>query len=181
MPRFRKILSVDAETNGLHGQPFAVGAVQSDGGPRAEVYLGRCEIDGPVDPWVQDNVLPALADVPITHQVYDDLLADFARWYDRRAAEDPIVLGHVVCPVEARLFADLVGRLGRDPFSGPFPLHDLASMLLVAGHDPTSADSYVAARGLDLGTGFAGLSPHNPLYDARVAEVAARDLLTPAE
>jgi len=172
------LLSLDAEPNGLLGQPFAIGAVKTstpDAG--IQVYCGRCPIDGPVDPWVAENVLPGLADVPETAGSYPDLLADFARWYDRHSP-GAIVIAHVAWPVEAGLLRDMITVLGRDPFSGPFPLHEVASLLLAAGADPASVDGYNAAHGLDLGEAFGGLGPHHPLYDARAAEVCARHLLT---
>lgn len=172
-----KILSVDAETNGLYGQPFAIGAVCTVGEYTADVYLARCPIPaeyGP-DPWVAANVLPALDDVIQEIADYPSLLADFAAWYDEHS-DGAVVIAHCGVPVEARLFADFVHVLHRDPFSGPFPLHDLATLLYAAGFDPTSADGYWQGWGLDLGPGFAGMSPHNPLYDARAAEVCWRHL-----
>lgn len=173
-----KILSVDVESNGLHGQPFAVGAVCThDTGP-ADVYLARCPIDGPVDPWVAANVLPALDGLPdrfaCDDNPYASFLADFAAWYDDHQDGDPLVIAHVAAPVEARLFADMVRVLHRDPFSGPFPLHDVADLLWAVGADPLNAEAYAADHGLDVGAGFAGLAAHNPLYDARVAELCWR-------
>jgi hypothetical protein len=167
-----KILSVDAETNGLYGQPFVVGAVCTlyDA---ADVYLARCPIDGPVNPWVADNVLPALADVPESQPDYPALLADFARWYDDHI-DGADVIAHCGVPVEARLFADLIHVLGRDPFSGPFPLHDVATLILLGGYDPTSAEVYMRGNGLRVPAAAEGMSAHNPLYDAIVADVVWR-------
>lgn len=169
-----KILSVDAESNGLHGQPFAIGAICTDDDqPTADVFAAKCDIDGPVDPWVLANVTPAL-DGMTEVGPYADLLGDFADWYDAHRT-GATVIAHVAVPVEARLFADMVRILGRDPFSGPFPLHDLATLLYAGGWDPLSADSYIANNGLAVPVA-AGMSPHNPLYDAAVAEVAWRHL-----
>jgi hypothetical protein len=174
-----KILSVDAETNGLHGQPFAIGAICTDDTGTANTYLARCPIDGPTDPWVAANVLPALNGITnrfaADDNPYASMLADFAAWYDHQQDGDPVVIAHVGVPVEARLFADMVRVLGRDPFSGPFPLHDLATLLYAGGWDPLSADNYITRNGLAVPVA-AGMSPHNPLYDAAVAEVAWRHL-----
>jgi hypothetical protein len=169
-----KILSVDAETNGLTGQPFAIGAVCTDDDqPTAEVFAAKCDIDGPVDPWVAANVIPALEGMAEVGP-YVDLLGDFADWFDAHK-DGAVVIAHVGVPVEARLFRDLIALLGRDPFSGPFPLHDLATLLYAGGWNPLSADDYVASNSLDVPIA-AGMSPHNPLYDAAVAEVAWRHL-----
>lgn len=171
------LLSVDAETNGLLGQPFAIGAVKSaSAADIIQVYAARCPIDGPVDPWVAEHVLPGLADLPESMPDYPALLADFARWYDRHSL-DATVIAHVGWPVEAGLLRDMLTRLDRDPFSGPFPLHEVASLLLAAGCDPTSVDEYNADHGLDVGAGFAGFTAHHPLYDARAADVCARHIL----
>jgi hypothetical protein len=171
------LLSVDAETNGLLGQPFAVGAVkttdQDDG--MVQVYYARCPIEGSVDPWVAEHVLPGLPD-PVTMPDYRSLLADFARWYDRHSP-DTAVIAHVAWPVEAGLLRDMLTMLERDPFSGPFPLHEVATLLLAAGHIPSSVDDYNTAHGLSVGSAFIKMSAHHPLYDARAAEVCARHLL----
>jgi hypothetical protein len=172
-----KILSVDVESNGLHGQPFAIGAICTDDSQPTAVYRARCPINGPVDPWVEANVLPALAGMPelfaADDHPYASMLADFAAWFDANK-DGATVIAHCGVPVEARLFADMVGGLDRDPFSGPFPLHDLATLLYAVGADPLSTDGYRAAHGLTLTPAFEGLSPHNPLYDAAVAETCWR-------
>lgn len=169
-----KILSVDVESNGLHGQPFAIGAICTSDTGLLDAYLARCPIDGPVDPWVAANVLPALADAPERWADYANMLRDFAAWYDDQQDGNPLVIAHIAVPVEARLFSDMVRVLNRDPFSGPFPLHDLATLLYAAGHDPTSADAYRTAHGLRMADAYEAMSPHNPLYDAAVAETCWR-------
>lgn len=171
-----KVLSVDAETNGLMGQPFAVGAVYTDSDGHAETYVDRCGVVGEIDPWVLANVIPALdgIDYPPGRR-YVEMLADFAAWFDARK-DGARVIAHVAWPVEARLFTDMIGLLDRDPFSGPFPLHDLATLLYSRGWASISADAYIQDQGLAVPLAE-GLSPHNPLYDAAVAEVAWRSLL----
>jgi hypothetical protein len=174
-----KILSVDAETNGLQGQPFAVGAVCTDDADpgRAEAFIARCGVVGPMDPWVLANVMPALEDVPFDMTTrYVDLLGDFADWFDAHK-DGATVIAHVGVPVEARLFRDMIWFLDRDPFSGPFPLHDLATLLLAAGCDPLSADGYRATRSLRLAPAYEEMSPHNPLYDAAVTAAVWRHLM----
>lgn len=172
-----KILSVDVESNGLHGQPFAIGAIVThDDGVHA-LFEDACIIDGPVDPWVAANVIPVLGTpVPYrgTGHDYPTMLAQFAGWYDDQQDGNPLVIAHVAAPVEARLFADMVHVLGRDPFSGPFPLHDLATLLYAVGADPLSVDGYRTAHGLRMAGAYEEMSPHNPLYDATVAETCWR-------
>jgi len=171
------ICSVDAESNGLHGQPFAVAAVVVGDDGAEHGFIGRCPIAGPVDPWVAANVLPVLDSFPETFPSYESLLGGFRSFLLDEAFEVPIV-AHVGWPVEARLFADLyaVTEEGADPQDAsvmPYPLHDVASMLWLAGEDPTSVDGYLAKHGLLVPPG----SPHHPLYDARATERVARHLL----
>lgn len=48
MSKNNKILSIDAETNGLYGMSFAIGAVLTDKetGEEEKRFLVRCPIDG---------------------------------------------------------------------------------------------------------------------------------------
>lgn len=178
------LFAVDAETNGLYGAPFAVAAVvvsapaQSDAevAPPPTVvarFAARCPITGPVDPWVADHVVPALTDLAQTHDALDGMLDAFwAFWMQNRDAATCVT--HVGYPVEAGLFRRCVEQdPGTRLFQGPFPLHDVATLLLGAGHDPLSVDAYLAARGLSRPPG----TPHDPRYDAEAVACAAVDLL----
>lgn len=65
------IFSFDAETNGLWGQAFAVAAVLFDeNGDEVARFVGRCPIEGEVNPWVKENVLPEMEGIPVTHKSY---------------------------------------------------------------------------------------------------------------
>ena len=63
---------MDAETNGLYGDAFAIGAVLMDKetGKEEKRFLARCPIEGCVDKFVKDNVLPELGGVPLTNTNY---------------------------------------------------------------------------------------------------------------
>jgi hypothetical protein len=164
------IVSLDCETNGLRGQAFAAAAVAVDGaGREVDQWIGRCPVDGPTDPWVAEHVLPAIADVPVNCGSYQELLAAWRDWYGQYDCGATQVVGHVVWPVEARFLLDA----HVEPFTGPYPLLDVASMLDVCGWDPLSVDDYLAANKLPLPEG----SPHHPLYDARAAAAVYRHLL----
>jgi hypothetical protein len=79
------------------------------------------------------------------------------------------VVTHIPWPVEARF---LWSAHQRTPFSGPYPLIDVASMLHGLGLDPTSVDGYLKVARIARPDG----SPHHPLYDARAAGLAYLDL-----
>ena len=58
----RLVFSFDAETNGLWGQAFALGAlVYDESGAEVARFVGRCPIEGEVKEWVEANVLPQLS------------------------------------------------------------------------------------------------------------------------
>lgn len=171
----KKVFSFDAETNGLWGQAFAIGAlVYDENGVEIARFVGRLPETEVNDEWVRANVLPQLTAVPVTHTDYASLLADFAKFYLANKADADIVV-HMGVPVESKLLIDMhSGGLIGD-WDGPYPLCDVAGNLQQAGEDPTSVDGYVRKHGLevpDFGT------THNPLYDSAVAAVAYRHLLS---
>lgn len=171
-----RIISLDCEANGLHGQIFAAAAsIQTrQHGERWASQL-RIPIDEPVDQWVTDNVLPALNRMTLggVREVPDGTGQDLASWwldlYRPLRREGFQVVVHVGWPVEARFLWDAHAP---EPFSGPFPLLDLAGLLDGAGCDPTSVEAYLADRGIPRPVG----SAHHPLYDARAAALAYWDL-----
>jgi hypothetical protein len=163
-------ISLDCESNGLHGQIFAAAAVLYINGREAESWGRRCAIDGDVDPWVRDNVLPTLDEPYLSRAVSPAVIAhDWRRFFERHGGRDTPVVTHIPWPVEARF---LWSAHQRTPFSGPYPLIDVASMLHGLGLDPTSVDGYLKVARIARPDG----SPHHPLYDARAAGLAYLDL-----
>lgn len=168
-----KVLSFDAETNGLWGQAFAIGAIlYGSDGQEAASFIGRCPIKESVDPWVEENVLPQLEGVPVEYSSYEELLRAFMAWRAaHRGGATEIV--HMGVPVEARLFLDAhqMGIIG--DWDGPYPLVDVATIPEVGD----SVDSYNAAHGISPDAAeFAG-GTHNPLYDSAATAVAYRHWL----
>lgn len=167
----KKMFSFDAETNGLWGQAFAIGALVFENDVEVARFVGRCPIEGDVNSWVAENVIPQMTAIPVSHNSYAELLADFAKFYLANKAGDVVV--HMGVPVESKVLLDMhaSGLIG--DWDGPYPLHDVAGYLAQAGEDPTSCDGYVRKYGLVLAGQYAG-GTHNPLYDS---EVAARVLI----
>lgn len=160
------IISLDCEANGLHGQAFAAAASVWVDGQEIETWEARCPIVGDVNPWVAENVLPAIADMPENAVDYQDLLA---RWRlifpGSHLRDDTLILAHIPWPVEARFLWDAHSAI---PFSGPYPLLDVAAMLHAHALNPLSVDDFLTSSGIPLPPG----SPHHPLYDARAAASA---------
>ncbi len=170
------VLAFDVESNGLHGEAFAVaGVVMEPGGHIRSQFVGRCPITGPVDPWVSENVLGPMADVPETARTARELRAAFWAWYTAAKEGVDVIVAANPYPVEARFLIacqedDMPGR----EFDHPFPYYDLSSMLLALGVvTPAQRREFVIkAAGNPAG------SPHNPLWDAKVTALAALAVLT---
>lgn len=171
----RKIFSFDAETNGLWGQAFSIGAlVYDENDTEIARFVGRCPIEGSVNQWVEENVLPQMADIPETHASYNALLADFTVFYMANKADADVIV-HMGVPVEAKLLIDMRSKGFIEDFDGPYPLIDIAGNLKQAGEDPTSVDAYIKKYALTVSE-FEG-GTHNPLYDSAVAAAVYRHMM----
>lgn len=172
-----KIFAVDAETDGLYGRTIAIGAVCGDA-----VFHARIPVDDPKacasamgyssswrpnthiqSDWVRENVLPVIYPIEETFATTHDLEEAFWRFY-RTHATDATVIAHCGAPVEANLFRHCIEVDEERTFQGPLPLHELGTLLLALGEEPSSDDAYVRRHGLALPDGRA----HDPLYDAKV-------------
>ena len=164
-----RILCFDVETNGLHGDAFAVGAVvMNDGGGVQDQFTGRTKIVGQVNPWVEKNVLPAIADLPFTYPSEKDLREGFWKWYiTAEAASDYVLVGNGY-PVEYRfLMKCQEDNLEARYWQHPFPILDLFSLLIQIG------DRSAKSRLLNEIMREHNLSLHNPLDDAKMTALAA--------
>lgn len=130
------ILSFDAESNGLHGEAFAIGAVVVDrSGREVNSFAARCPVSADVDPWVAENILPALSDLQPTHTTAREMRDAFWAWLQAHKARC-LVVADCGWPVEAGLLSACVGDDPSRAFAGPYPLHEVATLLLAAGMDP---------------------------------------------
>lgn len=170
-----KVLSSDAETNGLLGKAFSIGAVLYVDGKEVESFYARCPIEGDIDPWVRENVLPQMEGMSVTHNSYEEMLRAFAEFFLRNKAEADVIF-HMGVPVEARVVLDMhdMGYIG--PWDGAYPWLDIAGCLKQAGYDPTSVDAYNAQHGIEVPQSEAG-GTHNPLYDSRAAALCYLHLM----
>jgi len=161
----KKIFSFDAETNGLWGQAFSIGAVTSDGNK----FVARCPIEGEVNHWVAENVLPEMADIPVTHKSYKSMLKDFAKFYMTHK-KDADVIVHMGFPVESKVLSDMkeYGFIGE--WDAPFPLIDISAFPQIG----TSVDSYCEKNNLKAPE-FTG-GTHNPIYDAYMTMLAYKEV-----
>lgn len=165
-----KLLSIDVESNGLHGEAFAVGAVliQADG-KVLDDFLGRCPIEGEVDSWVKKNIIKPLKGVVENYDSSLKMRDAFWEWYRAAKEQADYVLVDNGYPVEARFLLqcqadDLEGRY----WDHPYPLLDLSALLLAVGVKPLAVKwQWVEDRVPQ------GAIRHHPRFDAQVSALAA--------
>jgi len=173
-----KIFSFDAETNGLWGRAFSIAAIVYDeSGEERARFIGRCPIEGEVDEFVAEKVLPQMEGIKESHGSYDTLLNDFAEFY-LREKQGADVIAHVAVPVEARVLIDMHAKGFIGDWDGPFPLIDVAGCLKQAGEDPNSVDNYANKYGIAIDKAEFEGGTHNPLYDSVVAARVYQHLMS---
>lgn len=162
-----KLLSFDLETNGLHGKAFAVGAAVMDAnGTVLDEFTARARLTEKVDDWVKGNVLPAIADMPITHTNYEGLREAFWTWYLQAEQQADYVLVNNGYPVEYRFLLDCQeADLDERYWQHPFPLLDLSSIMIMTEHGAGSSRRALK-KILDEDYGH---KVHHPLEDAKMA------------
>lgn len=171
MKKFEEnVLSIDFETNGLWGTAFSAGAVlykiTETTTSKIDSFVGRCPIEGAVNNFVAQNVLPEMEKIPENFKSYTALLTAFADFYLKNKSNATIIV-HMGLPVEARVFLDMHSKELIGDWDAPYPLIDIAGNLQQAGFDPTSVDAYIASHGIEIPKFDGGT--HNPLYDAEAA------------
>ena len=133
----KKVFTFDAETNGLWGKAFAIGAlVYDESGAEIARFVGRLPDTEVTDAWVKENVLPKIGDIPVTHDTYEALLASFAEFYKANKTDADVIV-HMGFIVEVKILRDLhaAGLIG--DWDAPYPLLDVSGNLQQAGEDPT--------------------------------------------
>ncbi|MBT2300348.1 hypothetical protein J7E70_07710 [Variovorax paradoxus] len=157
----------DVESIGLHGEGFAVGyVVVNRQGERLEEAVFACDPGASLGSneghmWVRENVPVMPYEYKRQWQMRDAFWARWMHWKGLGA----VLVADCCWPVEARFLIACVNdeRPARE-WEGPYPLHDLASILLANGADPLAVTDRLPEE----------LPAHHPLHDARQS---ARQLL----
>lgn len=140
------VFSFDVESMGLHGIGFAVGWVVltvDDGELVEEVgvgYLGfdpevlKPRVDADTVSWLEKNVLPVLEyyNCATLTDMHAAFWGELQLWKKRGA----LIVADCSWPVEANFLSRCMSLSKVEPFDGPHPLHEVATMLLAAGMDP---------------------------------------------
>lgn len=154
----------DVEAVGLHGEGYAYGYVvidrqgnQQEEGQEA-IDPNLCDGSQEDRTWIEQNV-PSL---PETFHSKEALHDKFWETWLKWKAKGAVLVADCPWPVEARFLNkcvdDMVGFKDRTrTWEGPYPLYDLASMLMILGADPLA--NYLRLE--------SELPRHNPLCDAK--------------
>ena len=152
----------DVESVGLHGEGFAVAYVVVDRDGRSVAHacyqsppqLAAGDLSG--HSWVRENWkgTPDVGMLPTAVAVRRAFWNDWTAWKGKGAA----AVADCGWPVEARFFAACVDAdRAANAWDGPYPLHELASLMLAAGLDPLGRRERLPDE----------LPEHDPLADAR--------------
>lgn len=163
----------DVESVGLHGEGFAVGftVVDLEGNER-ECGRYACNPNAARGTpgghkWVEENIQK----LEETHASPWLVRTAFWRRWQAWKAEGALLVADCAWPVEARFLAACVDdNPMTHEWSGPYPLHDLASVLLAAGRDPLAKNERLPRE----------LPEHDPLADARQSARLLLEALKPA-
>lgn len=168
----RHIISFDAEATSLHGTAFAVGGVlmETASGDVVDSFALRAVSHPPVCDWVRDNVLSRLTDVP-TCATVPKLRDQFWNWLALARRADAIIVVDCGWPVEANLLSACVADYPSRQDQAPYPIHEVATILLSAGLDPLG--NYWTTQMSDAEQALR----HNPLVDAKQSALCARTAL----
>ncbi len=175
----KKLFSFDLEVDGLYGAGFAIAATVRQNGVEIASFEGRIPDSVVSDSWVQENVLPALVDMEVTHETSEELEEEFWNFYAEQClaegewglsfdSSNVQVIAHCGSPVESGFFRRCIERDDSRSFQAPLPLQEVGSVLEALGENASSVDSYVENYGIDVP--FDGVS-HHPMYDSVVAAV----------
>lgn len=150
----------DVESIGLHGEGFAVAyVVVNRARERLDEAVFACDPgvcfgteEGRL--WVAENVPPLEGTSPNPTHLRNAFWDRWLRWKNKGA----VLVADCCWPVEARFLAACVdSHHSEREWEGPYPLYDLASVLLAHGEDSLKRSARLTEE----------LPAHHPLHDAR--------------
>jgi len=138
----KHFFSIDVESMGLLGKPFAVGwvVVDEQNDEKEEGYL-RCShntkgVSLEDMEWMHENVFPHLSEANC--EDLKELIDEFWAAWERanKKYENLTMVCDVPFPVETNFLSTCLQELGLGRNASPYPLIDVASVLLASGRDP---------------------------------------------
>ena len=168
------IISIDVESNGLHGGIFAIGAVvYNEKGMEVGRFSQKHDELDLVEKWTFENVLPAIRDVESVDK-WETMMMNFGRFYKKMCGlYDVRVLWYRGYLLEGFLFRLLVELDAIDASDIPYLPIEVASYLEIAGYPGDKLDNYLEFKGIKIeGEGVR----HHPVYDSIAAYRAYESL-----
>jgi hypothetical protein len=136
------LMFFDVEAIGLHGEGFAVGwAVADEAGEVVEAQRWACPPEAAAGAasdraWVAANVPPLAPTHETPRALREAFWALWLKWRER----DTWLVADCPWPVESGFLSACVEDQGPCAhWLGPYPLLDVSTLLLVAGHDPRNS------------------------------------------
>lgn len=164
----------DVESIGLHGEGFAVAwvVVNREGARLAEACLScdpsLCRGTEESRKWVAENVPPLQITSPTPQHLRNTFWHEWRQW----AGPGVVLVADCAWPVEANFLSACIRQNHAErEWQGPYPLHDLASVLLALGRDPMATNERMPDE----------LPAHHPLMDARQSARLLVDALAPVK
>lgn len=153
----------DVESIGLHGEGFAVaGGTYNHLGEPAHEFAFHCDsdaADGDYDDreWIQKHVTINPDSVRFEEPFY----VREAFWKEWEIAKGLGAVMFVECgiPVEANFLARCIDQESARKWEGPYPCHEIATMMLAAGMDPMATYPRLPRE----------MPAHEPLADSRLS------------
>lgn len=167
---FPYVFSVDAETDGLWGEHFAISAIVLDmGGKEVARFEGRVtDMLSAVkhDAWVRENIVPLCESLPPLGTARELRNAFWAFWMQWKG--QALALSDCGYSVEGGLFRKCVeDDLAAREWLAPFPMLDVGTLLFICGINPRGVKEDEEGSRIKLaGLEGKGLNLHNPVDDA---------------
>lgn len=156
-------LVIDVESIGLYGEAFAVAGVIMSCNKIIEEFLFACNPEvakGTISnrEWITKNVQLSYSDFNCSSTIQLRYLFWNKFIELKNKYPELIICGECIYPVEANFFAQCIkdDEQNRE-WEGPYPLHDISSMIFMTGVDPLQKVERIENE----------LPEHNPLADAR--------------
>lgn len=159
MMKVPSFVSIDVESIGLHGEAYAVGWVRFYDGAECASGVIACPpsaASGDADSraWVAENCPALVTKYVTTREVRDAFWFLWMQW----RADGCLLVADCAWPVEARFLAACVADLpDARTWTGPYPLHDVATARLMAGFSPLADACRYPEE----------MPKHDPVADAR--------------
>ena len=150
----------DVESVGLHGDVFSYGYVVVENAPQMKVVdrgslsSGRVAAQGTSadHEWVSANVPPCRRVTSSATALWDTFWVEWVRW----RAQGAVMVADCPWPVEARFLQACIDDEPTRQAEAPYPLIDVASVMLAAGMDPIASYDRLPSE----------LPKHDPVADA---------------